>query len=354
MIAAVMNLYRCDRCLGEIQAVAWLGRCPSCATINSMRLVDWSEREAAQKEQKHAQPRRMPPPHAPRREWPQAVPFAPRIEVGREEDDDDGLPTDDEPEDIMALEAEQIPRTPCGHESVDDVFTNGGMPDCGAIMFAAPPGTGKSRLTTEIAARRASLGRRCLIISGEEQKGMIGARFAELGLADRFNIPHMGLQVYLTNSLERALARMDDCDVDDVYLDAMNVLKSSAIRTRSEQVLLVHIAKVLHERAWGSVGSPHDGKRPIMVWAICHGTKDGDMAGPEKAKHLFDAAFMLDHVDAFGVPTPDQRRSTGWIRLGALAKNRFGASDVTRYMRMTKPQGILLPYEPLPLPQREK
>lgn len=213
-------------------------------------------------------------------------------------------------------------------------------------MFAAPPGTGKSRLTMEIAARRASLGKRVVVISGEEQKPMIGARFQELRLAERFDVPPGMLQVYLTNDLDRALRRIDDVDADDVYLDAMNVMRSRRIATKSEQLLLVQIARALHERAWSSAGTEHEGKKRVLIWAVCHGTKDGDMAGPEKAKHLVDAAFMLDHADPLGGPAQDQRRPTGFLRFGSLAKNRFGASDVTRYLKMTKPDGILVPYDP--------
>lgn len=347
MQATILSLYRCCRCAREIQSQAWMGRCPSCGTINSMRLVEGAVVGEA------PAPRRVLPS---RRAWPQAVPFAPRVrldeddgEDGEDDEDlDDDMPEDDEPEDILTIEGERIPRTPCGHLSIDDVITNGGMPNYGAIMFAAPPGTGKSRITTEIAARRASQGRRALVISGEEQKAMIGQRFQELDLASRFDIPRGHFQVYLTNDLERAMRRIDDTDADDVYLDAMNVMRSRSITARSEHLQLIHIARILHSRAWASVGTEYEGKKKVMIWAICHGTKDGDMAGPEKAKHLVDAAFMLDHADPTGGPAQDQRRPTGYLRFGCLAKNRFGASDVTRYMQMTKPNGILVPYEPVP------
>lgn len=345
MLDRALSLYRCCRCAREIQSYAWMGRCPSCGTINSMRIV-----EGAVVPQGAPAPRRVQN----RRAWPQAVPFSPRLRL---EDDDDGpisddgdMPEDDEPEDILDIAAECIPRTPSGYTAVDEVVggihPHVGMPDYGAIMFAAPPGTGKSRLTTELAARRASLGRRVLIVSGEEQKSMISTRFQELGLADRFKIKQGLMQVYLTNDLDRAIQRVDDTDADDVYLDAMNVMRSRHATAKGEHAQLVHIARELHARAWAATGTEHEGKRKVMIWAICHGTKDGDMAGPEKAKHLVDAAFMLDHADPNGGAAQDQRRPTGYLRFGCLAKNRFGASDVTRYMQMTKPNGILVPYEP--------
>jgi len=300
----------------------------------------------------------LPRAQKPKRSWPQAIPLSPRIVLDEDDqydeegpDDEEDMPTDDEPEDIFEIEAERIPRTPCGYISVDEVIGGNapffGMPNYGAIMFAAPPGTGKSRLTIELAARRASLGRRVLMISGEEQKSMIGGRFQELELANRFRIPDGSMQVYLTNDLDRAMRRVDDTDVDDVYLDAMNVMKSRSITARGEHAQLIHIARELHTRAWAATATAHEGKKKVMIWAICHGTKDGDMAGPEKAKHLVDAAFMLDHADPSGGPAPDQRRPTGYLRFGCLAKNRFGAADVTRYMQMTKPNGILVPYEPV-------
>lgn len=252
---------------------------------------------------------------------------------------------DDEPEDMLGLRTERIPKDPCGLGPVDSVF-GGGLPGYGAIMFAGAPGAGKSRLTLEVAARRAAAGRRVLLVSGEEQKSQLRERFEDLRLAERFRIPSGSLSVYLTNDLDRLLDRIDDVGAEDVYIDAINVLRSRRVTTRSEHLLLVHLARELHARAWASVATEYEGRDRCLIWAICHGTKDGDMAGPEKAKHLMDAAFLLDHCDQAGKPANDQRRSTGWIRLGSLAKNRFGPADVEGYFAMTKPHGILAPWEP--------
>jgi len=336
MLAPSLSLYVCCRCERELRAVAWVGRCPSCSAINSMRPA--AEPEAPRVEAKPDRPRFALPF---RRPMMDLVP--PRVPARALDDDDQ--PDDDEPEDIFALRTERIPKEPCGLEPVDAVF-GGGLPAYGAIMFAGAPGAGKSRLTLEVAARRAASGRKVLLVSGEEQKSQLRERFEDLRLAERFQIPTGRLAVYLTNDLDRLLERIDDTEADDVFVDALNVLRSRRISSRSEHLLLIHLARELHARAWASVSTEYEGRARCLIWAICHGTKDGDMAGPEKAKHLMDAAFLLDHCTPEGKQAPDQRRSTGWIRLGSLAKNRFGPADVEGYFHMSKPNGILIPWEP--------
>lgn len=336
MLARSLSLFVCCRCARELRAVAWIGRCPSCAAVNSMR---------AAPEDSSAPPlEAKPTPRAPvPRPWmrgPLRV-----VSHGEPLEPEDDEPEDDEPEDVFTLKTDRIPKTPCGLEPVDRVF-GGGLPAHGAIMFAGAPGAGKSRLTLEVAARRAAAGRRVLLVSGEEQKSQIRERFEDLRLAERVRIPKGSLAIYLTNDLDRLLDRIDDVGAEDVYIDALNVLRSRRVATRSDYLILTHLARELHARAWASTATEYEGRPRCLIWAICHGTKDGDMAGPERAKHLMDAAFLLDHVDERGKKAIDQRRSTGWIRLGSLAKNRFGPADVEGFFRMTKPHGILQPWEP--------
>lgn len=336
-VVPLLAPYGCRACLGDFLLAAWLGRCPDCHAINSLRPIEAAP--LADAPDPDPPRRRMPPPRRP----PPVRRVAPRFTI-----DEDGLPPDDEPMDLKRCPQEKIPRHATGHASFDEQF-GGGFPEMAAIMLAGAPGAGKSRYTLELLARLAHRGYRCTVISGEEQRAQLGARGVELRIEERFPWEDGRLVTYLTNDFQRVLRHLS-LGWDFALLDAINVFYDRATGGAAKSVRqLTAMSQQLHHCAWAAEGTVFDGQKPFGLLAICHGTKDGDMAGPMAAKHLFDAAYMLDHVDAFGVPVTDQGRSTGYLRFGCIAKNRYGDSVKERYLRMTpEPEGILLPHTPLP------
>ena len=71
-------------------------------------------------------------------------------------------------------------------------------------------------------------------------------------------------------------------------------------------------------------------KNDIVVFIICHVTKDGDLAGPRAVEHLVDTVLHFEGEE--NLPQRQVRAS----------KNRFGETMSKGYMRMTD-KG-LIPY----------
>lgn len=348
--------HACSLCGGAFDLVVWIGRCPDCHGINSLRpvaptipsplvAVPLGASPPVIDPAPTFAPRRRHPPPPPRRKGPAVT-----------------IPDEDPPEDLSDCPDERIPRNPTGHTAFDGQFKggfpDGGFPTSGAIMLAGMPGAGKSRMTLELLARLASRGFRCTVVSGEEQKAQIGARSREMRLPERFPWTKGNLQIFLTNGFERLLAHLA-LGWDYALVDAMNVFYAAGVGGAQASVRqLTHMGKKLHECSWASKNTEFEHQKAFGLLAICHATKEGDMGGPQAAKHLFDAAYMLDHTDEWGTPLADQTRykmqpdGSRIVRLGSIAKNRFAAPHGDAYCRLTpEPEGIVEPYTPPPRAQ---
>jgi predicted ATP-dependent serine protease len=265
------------------------------------------------------------------------------------EDDDEG----DEEEEVEEEEAEQKPAQPAAvarvssfkggdiermsssDTGVDHVF-NGGIPVAHCFMLSASPGGGKSTLMRQVAAGMAEAGYKVLIAAGEEAGDIAQSEFKRLKLYKRF--PRGAKKVLFTGSadIDEVISAADAEEVDVLIVDSLSVLASKRVKGppgKEKQVnyAAYHLMQAAHAQ------NEYEGRKPFTVLMIVHATKDGDMAGPNTAKHWTDGAFTLEHIDPASLEaTDDQNKPTGFVRLRVLGKYRRGSPLNYAYYQFTE------------------
>lgn len=267
-------------------------------------------------------------------------------------DEEEGV-EDDEPEDepaapaavarVSSFRGGDIERMSSSDAGVDHVFS-GGIPVAHCFMLSASPGGGKSTLMRQVAAGMAEAGRRVLIAAGEEAGDIAQSEFKRLKLYKRF--PRGAKKVLFTGSadIDEVIAAAHAEEVDVLIVDSLSVLSSKRVKGppgKEKQVnySAYHLMQAAHAQ------NEYEGKTPFTVLMIVHATKDGDMAGPNTAKHWTDGAFTLEHIDPGSLEaTEDQNKPTGFVRLRVLGKYRRGSPMNYAYYRFT--ESGLVHYEP--------
>ncbi len=280
------TVFACQECGHE--SPKWLGRCPDCASWNSLTERVTNRRSPAT-----------------------ASPFVgtPPVELSR-----------------LAQDAE--PRLVLGLPEFDRVL-GGGIVFGSLVLIGGDPGIGKSTLLLQVAARAAartapsshSPTGPVLYISGEESARQINMRAARLGLpGDRlFVLTETDLTAALSQAETLAPSLLIVDSIQTVYSDAAPQAPGSIAQLRQCTMQLMRWAK----------GSN------VPVFIVGHVTKEGDIAGPRLLEHIVDAVLYLE----------GERFSH--YRLLRGAKNRFGSIDEVGVFEMTSEglRGVLNPSE---------
>lgn len=360
-VAVVVHV--CTECL--YLGPRWVAVCPSCAAVNKLRPADPSFCALYFRVVRN-QPSLSASGVATRARRGDVVEFgeasAEKDEEGAygelvaDEDDHRGEEDDvedEEPEEepaqpavvarVSSFKGGDIERMSSSDLGVDHVF-NGGIPVAHCFMLSASPGGGKSTLMRQVAAGMAEAGHKVLIAAGEEAGDIAQSEFKRLKLYKRF--PRGAKKVLFTGSadIDEVLAAADEEEVDVLIVDSLSVLSSKRVKGppgKEKQVnyAAYHLMQAAHAQ------NEYEGRRPFTVLMIVHATKDGDMAGPNTAKHWTDGAFTLEHIDPSSLEaTEDQNKPTGYVRLRVLGKYRRGSPMNYAYYKFT--EGGLLGWEP--------
>ena len=268
------------------------------------------------------------------------------------EDEEDEEDEDDEPEPVEAavvarvssFKSRGIQRIASSDAGVDHVFS-GGIPCNHAFMLAASPGGGKSTLCRQLAAGIAEQGLVVMVAAGEEVGDIATEEFTRLGLYKRF--PKGARAVLYTGSddTDAIIAAAKAALVDILFVDSLSILSSTRVQGAAGEKTQVNYA-AYHLMQAAHASNEYEGTHPFTVIMISHVTKDGSMAGPNKAKHWTDGAFGLEHVNPSTLEaSEDQEKGvTGYVRLRVLGKYRRGSTLNHSYYQMT-PKG-LVPWKP--------
>jgi predicted ATP-dependent serine protease len=220
------------------------------------------------------------------------------------------------------------PRLSTGFPELDHFFGGGGPLEGCLAMVAAPPGAGKSTLLTEVLAAMTSIhGENGLYAAGEEGEAEVALRAREgsgeidggvyarwPGSIDRFCI-------HECTSPEEVVEEIDRSNCLFAVVDSAG--SSESDKTSSgDNAQITHAAKIYFQRA--QARGPHVGKRKCIIFLIMHCTKDGDLAGPNKAVHEASFGVMIEHVDPVTLHPVEEPSST--IRLRVYKKSR-GSSN---------------------------
>lgn len=230
-----------------------------------------------------------------------------------------------------ALSIQELNNTPIKrtltHIGELDRVLGGGFVEAEVVLFAGPPGTGKSTLSLAVAAAFAKQGQKVLYTSGEESEQQIGLRARRMGVADPL------IRIVNETNLETIMGHIEEEQPQFMIVDSLQTLASSAIpgsigsvsQSKEAANLLTNLAK----------------KKKITMILVSQVVKDGSYAGSEAIQHVADCSLMLES---------DSDSPLKFLR---AHKNRFGDTAEVGIFQHTEagleevsdPAGILLDNE---------
>jgi DNA repair protein RadA/Sms len=205
---------------------------------------------------------------------------------------------------IAEVDVQRAAARPTGVPEFDRVLGGGLVPGA-VVLVAGEPGTGKSTLLLDVAARAARSGehgeRRVLYVSGEESAAQVRTR------AERIEAMARSLYLASETDLGTVLAQVERIEPELVVVDSVQTIASAEVdgsagnvaQVREVAASLIQVAKA----------------RGISVLLVGHVTKDGSIAGPRVLEHLVDVVVQFE----------GDRHSR--LRLVRAAKNRYGPTD---------------------------
>ena len=380
-------IHQCSECwyLGP----KWIPRCPSCAQINTLKPAEPEMCGHYFKTVRHQPPLTAKGLGRPSRDFddpadedgaygggaggfggldrdrldengaPSSADSEEEDEGGEEEDEEEEDEDEFEPVEpatvarVASFKSAGIVRLPSSDAGVDHVFS-GGIPRHHAFMLAASPGGGKSTLCRQIAAGMAQpvgkrAGLRVMIAAGEEVGDIANTEFKRLKLYKRFPIGARAVLYTGSDDTDAVIAAAKKEEVDVLIVDSLSILTSTRVSGAAGEKTQVNYA-AYHLMQAAHASNEYEDTHPFTVVMISHVTKDGSMAGPNKAKHWTDGAFGIEHINPNTLEaSEDQEKGvTGYVRLRVLGKYRRGSTLNHCYYQMTA-HG-LVPWKPKTAP----
>jgi DNA repair protein RadA/Sms len=232
----VKNFFRCSVC-GH-QETRWLGKCPGCASWNSLIEERGSSKEVSTS----------------------------------------ALTQGSAPCPVTEVSALDEERLPVGIDELDRVLGGGVVPGS-LILVGGDPGIGKSTLLLQI-SHLLSKERQVLYVSGEESTRQIRMRADRLGalsgnllLAAETDIDV--IEGYL-NRIKPTIAVIDS--IQTVHKNDFSSVPGSVGQVRECTAQLTRLAKT----------------KGISIFLVGHVTKEGALAGPRVLEHMVDAVLYLE------------------------------------------------------------
>jgi len=232
---------------------------------------------------------------------------------------------------IGEVDARRAQPRSTGVSELDRVL-GGGLVRGAVVLVAGEPGTGKSTLVLDVAARAARQGQRVLYVSGEESAAQIRMR------AERIEAMAKNLFLAAETDLATVLGHVDQTQPDLVIVDSVQTIASNEVegaagnvsQIREAAASLIQLAKT----------------RSISILLVGHVTKDGSIAGPRTLEHLVDVVIQFE----------GDRHSR--LRLVRAVKNRYGPTDEVGcfdlsdvgIVGLTDPSGLFLSSRDLIVP----
>jgi len=229
--------FRCGEC--GATAPKWAGRCPGCATWNS--LVEEADTGRGSG-------------------GGTPSPFGPPVPIAE-------------------VDADAWAARPTGIGELDRVLGGGFVPGS-VTLLGGEPGIGKSTLLLQVLAALAASGMRCLLVCGEESTQQVRLR------AERLGALRPRLWLVAETALPHVVAAIDEVAPDLVVIDSVQTLFDPELASAPGTVAQVRecaarLVRVAKERALPTV-------------LVGHVTKDGALAGPRVLEHVVDTVLSFE------------------------------------------------------------
>jgi len=269
-MAKAKTIYSCTECGG--QTPKWQGQCPHCGAWNTLVETVAETAPAAGKNRYSA------------------------------------LAASGQLQQLAAVEAQEVSRTPTGINEFDRVL-GGGLVEGGVVLIGGDPGIGKSTLLLQTLAHLAPT-RKVLYVSGEESAQQIALRARRLALDAR--AVHLLPEI----QIEKIQATVAHEKPDVVVIDSIQTVYSEQLTSAPGSVAQVRECAAQLTRVAKSLG--------VSMILVGHVTKEGALAGPRVLEHIVDTVLYFEG---------DTHSS---FRLIRAFKNRFGAVNELGVFAMTE------------------
>lgn len=199
------------------------------------------------------------------------------------------------------------PRFPSGNGELDRVLGGGFVP-ASAVVLGAPPGSGKSTLSSSVIDHLAGQGKRVAYVAGEESGHQIRMRTDRMGLT---NVSSVDLITEL--EVGGVCARLAS-GYDFAVIDSIQTLYDAELSGAAGSVSIVkQVGQALVRTAKES------GVTLLIVGQV---NKDGNLAGPRHLEHMVDVVLSMEAGEDA-------------LRMLRASKNRFGSTDEIGVLEMT-------------------
>ncbi len=182
-----------------------------------------------------------------------------------------------------------------------DCVLGGGFVAGMVILLGGEPGTGKSTLMLQVAAKIAQQNKKILYVSGEESKEQIKLRSLRLKINsnDIFLLCH--------NNIEQIDSAISEYQPDVLIIDSIQSVYSAEIDN--------YLGSVTQLRECSSYLTKIAKRDNIPTIIIGHVTKDGLVAGPKTIEHMVDTVLYFES------------EKEGFFKILRTTKNRFGSTN---------------------------
>ena len=156
---------------------------------------------------------------------------------------------------LADIEANEVERSPTGHEELDRVL-GGGIVEGGVVLIGGDPGIGKSTLLLQALDSLQRQGKSTLYVTGEESGAQVALRSRRLGL-ERSQV-----RVLAEIQLEKILATLQSHTPDVAVIDSIQTVYSDQLSSAPGSVAQVRECAAHLTRAAKSQRHLHRAGRP--------------------------------------------------------------------------------------------